>query len=242
MNWHERPFVAFDLETTSVDVETARIVTAAVVTVDPSTGAKDVREWLADPGIDIPAEATAVHGITTEHARQHGEPAADVVWAIAGALTRAWLKTHPVVVYNASYDLSLLDREMRRHGLGELDTAAVIDPLVIDKHYDRFRRGSRKLVDTARHYRIELSEQDAHGAAADALAAARVAWRLARVYPELAGMRLPELHAHQIAWHAEQAASLQEYFRAKGSDEIVPLEWPLRPVAVSLPEPAGGDQ
>jgi DNA polymerase-3 subunit epsilon len=242
VNWHERPFVAFDLETTGTDVETARIVTAAVVTVDPATGAKDVREWLADPSVDIPAEATAVHGITTEHARQHGEPAADVVWAIAGALTTAWLKLQPVVIYNASYDLSLLDREMRRHGVGELDPAAVIDPFVIDKHYDRYRRGSRKLTATAAHYGVPLSEDDAHGATADALAAARVAWRLARVYPELAAMRLQELHAHQIEWHAEQAASLQEHFRRKGSTEIVPLEWPVRPVVAQLPEPVGGDQ
>ena len=230
-NWHERPFVAFDTETSGTNVESDRIVTAAVVRVDPATGAKDVREWLANPGIDIPAEASKIHGITTGHARQHGEPAAKVVHEIASVLAGAWMRLEPVVVYNAAFDLTLLDRELRRHYDGmALEPGDVIDPLVLDKHYDRYRRGSRKLTATAKHYGVPLSEEDAHGATADALAAARVAWKLAHVYPELAAMPLPELHAHQIEWHAEQAASLQEHFRRKGSDEIVPLEWPLRPV------------
>lgn len=229
MSWHMSPFVAFDTETTGTDPETARIVTAALVTVNPATGDTTTREWLADPGVDIPDEATAVHGVTTEHARTHGRPAAQVVDEIAAHLVDAWRANLPVVIYNAAYDLTLLDRELRRHHGRELDCGIVIDPLVIDKHVDRYRRGSRKLTAVAAHYGIVLSEQDAHGAAADALAAARVAWKLAHTNPGLAATPLEELHAQQAEWRAEQAASFQTYLERKGSTEIVNPAWPMHP-------------
>lgn len=229
MHWHDNTLVAFDTETTGTDPDTARIVTAAVVTIDPLTGSVHTDQWLADPGIDIPTEATAVHGITTDMARTEGRPAAEVVAELALALGAAWMRMQPVVVYNARYDLTLLDRELRRHRGEGLWTGSVVDPLVIDKHYDRYRKGSRKLVDVARHYGVVLSEQEAHGAAADALAAARVAWKQARTYPELAEMRLAEMHAHQEEWAREQAVSLQAYFDRKGVREHVATEWPITP-------------
>lgn len=250
--WHERPFVAFDTETTGKDPETDRIVSAAVVRVDPAKGTTDVREWLADPGIDISAEATNIHGITTEHAREHGEPAAKVVHEIASVLGGAWMRAEPVVVYNAPFDLTLLDRELRRHFDGmPLDTAAVVDPLVIDRKVQpRKIKGGHQLGTACGIYGIDFATIDAHGAAKDALATARLAWVLAQRHPDIGGMRLPELHARQIDWYAEQAAELETYLRGvklryegqEAADAVrCPQEWPLRPVAVPLPEPVGGE-
>lgn len=233
MSWRNTTLVAFDTETTGTDPETARLVTAAVVTVDPNSSRYDTRVWLADPGIDIPAEATAVHGITTEQARTQGRPVADVAAEIAAMLAEAWMDMLPVIVYNAAFDLTLLDRELRRHRGETLWTGRVIDPLVIDKHYDRYRKGSRRLVDVARHYNVILNADDAHRAEADALAAARVAWQQGRRYPELAAMPLSELHAAQIEWRAQQCASLQDYLRRKGSTETVNPEWPLHTPATT---------
>lgn len=240
MNWHRGTLVAFDLETTGVDPETARIVTAAIVTCDPASGSVLKDEWLADPGVDIPVEATEVHGITTEEARTNGQPAGAVVTEIIGALSVAWRAGLPVIVYNAPYDFTVLDREARRH-LGEgIWHGTVIDPFVLDKRYDRYRKGSRKLTAVAAHYGIQLSEEDAHGASADALAAARVAWAMANRYPDLAGMPLAELHARQAVWCAEQSASFEDYLRrVKAREEgpeaaaavSVPRDWPMRPVA-----------
>jgi DNA polymerase-3 subunit epsilon len=85
-------------------------------------------------------------------------------------------------------------------------------------------------METARHHGIVLPVEQAHGAAADALASARVAWKLARIHGELGAMALPELHERQVGWFAEQAASLAEYFARQGKTEPVPTEWPLRPV------------
>ncbi|MFD2421617.1 exonuclease domain-containing protein [Amycolatopsis pigmentata] len=240
MKWHERPFVSFDIESTGTNVESDRIVSAAVVTVDPATGRKDMREWLADPGIDIPAEATEIHGITTEYARERGEPAADVAYGIAQALDVAWGAMQPVVIYNAPYDLTLLDRELRRHVGYPLNPAAVVDPLVIDRKVQpRKMKGGHQLGTACGIYGIDLSTIDAHGAAADALATARLAWVLATRHPEIGAMRLPELHARQIDWYAEQAAELETYLRGvklryegqEAADAVhCPREWPLRPV------------
>lgn len=233
MSWHEGTLVAFDLETTGIDVETARIVTASVVVINPSTGAVDTTEWLANPGVDIPAGATAVHGITTEMARESGQDPDDVCAELDDLLHNAgWDQGNAVIAYNAAYDLSVLDRELARHwpaaGRFADDHGPVIDPFVIDKHCDRYRRGSRKLIDTAKHYGVEFDAGDAHGAAADALAAARIAWKLAKVYPEIGKMPLAELHANQVEWHAEQAAGLQAYWAKQGKTEQVPTEWPVR--------------
>ncbi|MUH43295.1 MAG: 3'-5' exonuclease, partial [Actinobacteria bacterium] len=67
-------FVGFDLETTGTDVVSDRIVSAALVEMDSHSVVKQ-RDWLVDPGIDIPAQSTAVHGISTEQVQRDGRPA-----------------------------------------------------------------------------------------------------------------------------------------------------------------------
>jgi len=188
-------------------------------------------DWLADPGIEIPEGASAVHGITTERARAEGRPATLVIAEIAQTLRVLFDSRIPVTVYNAPYDLTLLDRECRRHGLDALDDVApVIDPLVIDKAVDRYRKGKRTLEVTAELYEVPLD--DAHDAGADAIAAGRVALALLRRYPDDLDIELADLHGRQEVWHAEQAASFQEYLRSKRGDDsyIADPSWPVKPV------------
>lgn len=226
MSWADN-LVTFDLETTGKDPEAARIVTACVARVGADR--RDVKLWLADPGVEIPPEATAVHGITTEHARESGRPARDVVAEVAESLEFAQDEGLPVVIYNAPYDLTLLDRELRRHGWPPLDGhPLIVDPLVIDRACDPYRRGSRKLVDVCRHYGITLS--DAHTADGDAMAAARLAWKLARVYPESCG-DLEQLQMHQSFWHHSWAVRFEDYLRSQGKSESISRDWPIRPHA-----------
>ncbi len=136
----------FDLETTGVDVERDRIVTAHVGVLDVDGNVIDARDWLADPGIDIPAGAAAIHGITTERARADGAPAPRVVSEVVEALGALFAAGIPVVAYNAPFDFSLLKNEAVRHGVAPIHAPSpVIDPLVVDKTYDRYRRGKRTL-------------------------------------------------------------------------------------------------
>lgn len=77
--WFNGPLLGFDTETTGVDPRHDRLVTAALVfrpaSSDAPTRTQDtVSTWLANPGVEIPAGATAVHGITNEVAKTHGAP------------------------------------------------------------------------------------------------------------------------------------------------------------------------
>ena len=89
MGWHRELLIGFDLETTGTDPREARIVTAAVIEVRDGQpiGRK---EWLADPGVEIPADAVAVHGISNERAAAEGRPADQVADAVADVLVTYW--------------------------------------------------------------------------------------------------------------------------------------------------------
>jgi DNA polymerase-3 subunit epsilon len=220
----------FDLETTGIDVASDRIVTAHVGLLDASGAVLNARDWLADPGVEIPEGAAAIHGISTAHARAHGRPAPQVVGEVVAALRGLLEAGIPVVAYNAPYDFSLLKHEAVRHGIDPiLDPFPVIDPLVVDKAYDRWRRGKRTLSVVAAHYAVRLD--GAHEASADAVAAGRVAQALAeRFAPWLPGTA-HELHTRQIAWARAQAASLTDYFIQIGRldpDDRLDGSWPIR--------------
>ncbi|WP_345802440.1 3'-5' exonuclease [Microbacterium sp. AZCO] len=220
----------FDLETTGVDVQHDRIVTAHVGVLDAAGTVLTARDWLADPGVEIPEGATAVHGITTEHARAEGRPARVVVAEIVDAVRGILDAGIPVVAYNAPYDFSLLKHEAERHGIAPiLSPAPVIDPLVVDKAYDRWRRGKRTLTVVAEHYAVRLD--GAHEASADAIAAGRVAQALAERYAAWLPPTAEELHTRQIGWARAQAASLTEYFIQIGRldpDDRLDGSWPIR--------------
>jgi DNA polymerase-3 subunit epsilon len=202
----------FDLETTGIDVTSSRIVSAHVGVIGPDGTVVEQTDWLADPGVEIPAQASAVHGITTARARAEGRPAPAVVAEIIAALSDLFRRGIAVTIYNAPYDLSLLAHEARRHGLVPLvEPAPVIDPLVLDKAVDKFRKGKRTLEAAALHYGVDLV--DAHTAGADAVAAGRVAQALALRFEAELAIEAAELHARQIAWSLEHAASFQEYMR-----------------------------
>ncbi len=234
MSWISGPLVAFDLETTGTDVETDRIVTAAVVRLDPDGAVAEERTWLLDPGIAIPEQASAIHGISTEHARAHGVPAVSAVEEIARAVADGLRSGTPLVVMNARYDLSLLDRECRRHGVASISErlgdapSPVIDPLVIDKHVDKYRKGKRALYALCAHYGVSLD--DAHDAKADAVAAARVVRRMAERHRPVGAMALTDLHDLQVRAAAEQSVSLQAYLRRTADPTaVVEPAWPLIP-------------
>ncbi|QAY74008.1 3'-5' exonuclease [Agromyces protaetiae] len=218
----------FDLETTGIDIDTCRIVTAHVGVIGAGGEVLEQRQWIVDPGVEIPTAATLIHGITTERARAEGAPAAQAASEIIAALTDASRRGIPIVAYNASYDLTVLAREAERYGLTPLDgPGPVVDPLVIDKAVDRYRRGKRTLTAACEHYGVELL--DAHDAGADAIAAGRVAQAIARKHPELAEIPATDLHDRQIIWSRDQAASYQEWRRKNGEPEFTTSGvWPVR--------------
>jgi DNA polymerase-3 subunit epsilon len=220
----------FDLETTGIDVTADRIVTAHVGLLDAEGRVIRARDWLADPGVEIPDGASAIHGISTAHARLHGRPAREVVDEVVTALRALLDAGIPVVAYNAPFDFSMLKYEALRHGVPPIESPSpVIDPLVVDKAYDRWRRGKRTLEVVAAHYAVRLDA--AHEASADAVAAGRVAQALAERFAPWLPTTVHELHTRQIAWARAQAASLTDYFIQIGRldpEDRLDGSWPIR--------------
>lgn len=209
----------FDLETTSADPEEARIVTSAVALVGGGEPNETFTQ-LVNPGVEIPAEATAMHGITTERAREEGTDAAEAIEALVERLTVIVARGVPLDVFNARYDFTVLDREARRHGVPPLSerqvTLRVIDPRVIDGHIERYRPGKRTLSATIAYYATGVgsavagkawgSGEGAHGADYDALAVARLAWVMGKYGRVVRRARddheAEELAALQAEWDA----------------------------------------
>lgn len=259
MSWHTSRLLALDSESTGTDVDTARIVTAAAIHVG---GGRDPEPttWLSDvDGEDIPAAATDIHGIDTATAHAEGTPAGEVVEGLLAVLAEAVAARTPVVGHNVVYDLSLVDREARRHhghgldGAFGLDRLRAIDTRVLDQHVLPRRRrvsptqGARQLITLAQVYGFGWDAEAAHGSEYDALMAARVAYRIGALvhtprearpefefgrfqqFDQLAGLDLDGLHAAQVVWAAEQAAGLEQFFRQKDPAAYVERAWPIVP-------------
>jgi DNA polymerase-3 subunit epsilon len=239
--WYEGPLASFDTETTGVDVERDRIISAALVVQDAEGSEPRTARWLIDPGVPVPAAATAVHGLTDAFLKRHGRPPGPMIEELARALAARSAAAVPLVVMNAPFDLTLLDRELKRHRATPLtaylehSALCVLDPRVLDKYADRYRKGRRTLTDLCAHYGVELT--DAHDAASDALAALSlvraIGWRFTD--RGVGSMSAAELHVRQALWHAAQARGLQAWFARNGSQETCDPAWPLRP---DLPEAA----
>lgn len=216
----------FDLETTGVNTDEDRIVTCFIGRVMRDGQVNGSYSWLVNPGIPIPDGASAIHGITDEVAQRDGVDPATAIAEMLTVLRRSIEGGRPIVAYNASFDLSMLNAEARRYGLEPItDFGPVLDPYVIDKAIDRYRKGKRTLVVTAEYYGVTL--ESAHDAEADAVATGRVAWALLAKTDET---HLHALHDRQVGWALEQAESFQAYLRKSKGDDLIVIDgaWPIR--------------
>lgn len=233
--WTTAHCLAFDCETTGVDTLNDRIVTAALVQM-PHGRTPRPRTWLINPGVDIPDGAAAVHGITTAHAAEHGANPAVALEDLTTALVFAFKHGIPVVAANASFDLTILEAENTRHDvptlaerLGGTDRIRpVLDPMVLDKQGQPYRKGPRKLSNLCTHYNVRLD--DAHTADADALAAGLLWPAVLREHHHKLGASngLQALHDSQVRWRAEHQTSLEEFHRRSGkASGTYDGGWPL---------------
>ena len=220
---HELPMLGVDTETTGRDSRTARLVTASLIFSIPGEETV-VMSWLANPGVEIPKEASDVHGITTEHAKLFGRSPFDVLTEIAAELEK-WVATgNPLVAYNAPYDFTLLREEFRRHGVAfNGNFGKVLDPYVMDKWLDKWRKGKRDLEAASAHYKVSLT--DAHSADADALAAVGVARAILRKFK--ISSNLSDFHDAKMKQKEIQSVSLQAYLRRTDPTAVVEGSWPV---------------
>lgn len=216
--WHHRPLASLDFEATGVDPHHDRIISYALL-----TGTEGVEAGLIDPGVPIPPESGEVHGITD--AMLAGAPSS----AEGLALVVDWVQSLVerqigLVVFNASYDLTMLRAEADRHGLSQPDWSRllVVDPFVVDWGVGR---EARRLVDVASAFGIAIER--AHDAQCDARAALDVAVELGARYPQVGMVTLAQLMADQRLWFADRTHEWNAAAEATGRRFENPGGWPL---------------
>ncbi len=227
--WSERNMVGFDTETTGINPLQDRIVTVSLIEVKDDQVIKHY--WLANPGIEIPARATEVHGITTELAQSQGRPSKEVLSEVAEILTQYAKAECPLVAFNASFDFTLLEAELARHNLPTLkerlgNIAPVLDPFLLDKTYDKYRRGKRNLASVAQHYGV-WDDDDFHNAEADVLATLRILGAILRKYPEIAHTDFTQLMQAQEATSLETSRYFQNLAQQRGEKYDNLVGWPI---------------
>jgi DNA polymerase-3 subunit epsilon len=178
-----RPLAVLDLETTGVNAQTDRIVEISILTVGPDRNIEHFTRR-CNPGVPIPAEATAVHGISD--ADVSGEPPFE---KLADEVQKR-LDGCDLCGFNLKrFDLPLLYNELRRAGRTfDLDGRALIDAQEIFHRYE-----PRDLKAAVRFY-LGREHEEAHTAAADVLATAAVLDAMLVRYPDL-GRDVAALHA-----------------------------------------------
>jgi DNA polymerase III subunit epsilon len=169
----ERPLAFFDLETTGTHIGRDRIVQIGVVTLLPD-GGRVTWQTLVDPGMPIPAEATAVHGITDLDVED-----APTLDKVAGVIL-SQLKGSDLAGFNClRFDVPFLAEELHRVGV-EWDHSAL---RIVDVQRIYHQMEPRDLSAAMRFY-CGREHAGAHDALADVEATADVLLAQLARYPE----------------------------------------------------------
>ena len=208
-------------------------MTAFVGLWDTETGTfEQYMEFLVNPGIPIPEEASNVHGITDEVAARGMDPveALEIMFYIL----HDWAE-YPLVVMNAPYDLTLINAELARYGYTPFDwnKRHVIDPLTIDRAKDRYRKGKKNLTRLAEVYGVPHDADSAHDAAYDCYLAVNVALK------QIEKWGTPS-NEDQAEYHQEWAEGFESWLRnAKGDPTIeISRQWPYATLSEDAAEGA----
>lgn len=170
--------IALDTETTGLSPESGhRVVEIGCVEMINHVPTGKVFHHYLDPERDMPAEAEAIHGLSSTFLS--GQPkfveiADDFLAFLSGAR---------LIIHNAEFDLRFLNAELARIGRPKLDHD-VKDTVLLARR--KFPGAQANLDALCKRFNIDTSARDKHGALLDA-------GLLAQVYLELQGGRQPGL-------------------------------------------------
>jgi len=169
-----RPICFFDLETTGINISKDRIVEISILKVFPN-GNKESKTWLVNPEMPIPAQTTAVHGITNE--KIENEPTFE---QLAPEISKM-IKGCDLAGFNSNkFDIPLLAEEMLRVGVDfEMDNTVAVDVQNI------FHKMEQRTLVAAYKFYCDKDLTNAHSAEADTTATYEVLCSQLDKYPEL---------------------------------------------------------
>jgi DNA polymerase-3 subunit epsilon len=155
----KRPLVIFDIEATGMNLAADKIVEICILKVK-TDGSEETRTWRINPERKIPAEVTAIHGITNEDVKDEptfAQLAPEIMQFIAGC---------DMVGYNSNYfDVPMLNEEFLRVGMDlRADKRRFIDVFKI------FQKMERRDLKAAYMFYCGKEHNNAHSAEADVIA------------------------------------------------------------------------
>jgi DNA polymerase-3 subunit epsilon len=170
----KRPIACVDLETTGVSITQDRIVEISIVKIHPD-GKQEIKTRRMNPGMPIPAEATAVHGISNEDVAN--EPSFK---ELANGI-KQFLENCDLCGFNSNkFDFPILTEEFLRAGL-EVNFR---DRHLVDVQQIFFKKEPRNLS-AAYQYYCNKEMINAHSAEADALATMEILFGQLEKYSDL---------------------------------------------------------
>lgn len=225
-NWPDKAFIVVDTETTGLSFIEDRIINLGVAVFH---GGQYVHgwDWLINTAKPSAPEAVAVHKITDAIRWQEGRPAEIVMRELETLINRAREHKMPVVMFNAPFDMSMIRAEFRRNNrpLDPTDLY-VIDPLVIDRHYQKhipvFTKPHMRLVSMAGRYGVVSPE---HRALADAKTTGYIAIGQSLHHSAIRPLSVMELHRRQEKWYEEWTTVFLNYAKKKSFEVTIPA-WP----------------
>ena len=187
--------IALDTETTGISpLDGHRVIEIGALELMHHLPTGRKLHLYINPEREIDDGAVAVHGITSDFLAD--KPIfADIVDEFLG-----FVGDDPIVIHNASFDMSFINAELKRLDRPVLPMAQSIDTLMMARK--KFPGAQANLDALCRRFEIDNSHRDLHGALVDADL-------LAVVYIELLGGRQPgfSLESDSQTKAADQGAS-----------------------------------
>ena len=154
-----KPLVFFDLETTGINIATDRIVEISILKIHPN-GKEEKYTQRVNPIIEIPKEASLIHGITNEMVLN--EPTFKEI----ATKVRDLIKGADLAGFNSNrFDIPILAEEMLR---AEVDFS-MKNRLSIDVQ-TIFHKKEQRTLAAAYQFYCKQSLENAHSAEADTIA------------------------------------------------------------------------
>ena len=152
----KKPIIFFDLETTGTNVTSDRIVEISLIKIMPD-GKEIEKTRRINPGIPIPAEATAIHHITDEDVAD-----APLFKQIAASLADIFTGCDIAGFNSNRFDIPVLDQEFRRAGIAfDFSRARFVDVQTI------FHKKEQRTLTAAYRFYCDKDLTEAHSANAD---------------------------------------------------------------------------
>jgi len=152
--------IFLDTETTGLSVnDRHKIVEIACIETNDLLATKKIFHKIINPQRDVPAEASKVHGFSTEFLKTK-----ETFDKVADEFLE-FIKNKKIIIHNASFDLGFLNYELKLIGRDEIKKENIVDSLEVARN--KFPGASNSLNALCRRFNIDLSRREKHNALLD---------------------------------------------------------------------------